>query len=143
MIRRIGLLGSIGLLLSLQAVVGPVRAAAGADVIVAELQDIRVVTRQAGDLGLFVTTVSCNVGDTPVNWFSLGFSDAARRTQHPLITQNFYRMADGRLEQIGQSGVKHGFTALQNGGLCPKPCNPYPPMARGWAWGARIRTAAA
>ena len=102
----------------------------GPDVIVAELEQVRIVTRDSGDLGLFVTTVSCNVGNTPINWFSLHSPDAGRRSDHPVITQGFYRLANSRLEQIGQSGVKHGFTALQNGGLCPLPCVPNPDGTR-------------
>jgi hypothetical protein len=46
-----------------------------------------------------------------LNWFALP------NTDHPVIPQNLYRMSGGatndeRFEQIGQSNVKHAFTAL-------------------------------
>src|SRR5690606_23232767 len=43
---------------------------------------------------------------------------------HPVIPQNLYRMsANGdRMEQIGQSNVKHAFTALTNN-ICGLGCN--------------------
>jgi hypothetical protein len=57
-----------------------------------------------------------------LNWFALPNND------HPVIPQNLYRMSGGaandeRFEQIGQSNVKHAFTALQNN-LCGLGCQP-------------------
>ena len=51
-------------------------------------------------------TTACNVGDVPINWGPGGSSN------HPVIGQNFFRIADGRIEQLGQSYVKHGFCAV-------------------------------
>ena len=67
-------------------------------------------------VGLGVGTTSCNNGDQPFNWFALPQID------HPVIPQNFYRMSGGadnleRFEQIGQSWLKHAFTALE-GTVC-------------------------
>ena len=61
-------------------------------------------------------TTSCNNGDQPFNWFALPQID------HPVIPQNLYRMSGGatndeRFEQIGQSWLKHAFTALE-GTVC-------------------------
>ena len=49
-----------------------------------------------------------------------------RNTDHPVIPQNFYRMSGGttntdRFEQVGQSWLKHAFTAV--GTLCGLGCN--------------------
>lgn len=37
------------------------------------------------------------------------------RDQHPYLVWNMYRIADGRIEQIGSSGVKHAFFSINSG----------------------------
>jgi hypothetical protein len=64
----------------------------------------------AGIYAYAVGTNACNAGDEPVNWINGG-------TQHPVIAQNFYRLKNGRFEQIGQSWLKHGFASTN--GACP------------------------
>ncbi|MCA9243493.1 MAG: hypothetical protein KDA32_06035 [Phycisphaerales bacterium] len=88
----------------------------GPDVIVGACHD---VTRwgQVGSIHAYsVGTTSCSIGTTPVLWRSSGSGS----NEHPVIAQNFYRLKDGRFEQIGQSWLKHGFTAVNNGicGTC-------------------------
>jgi hypothetical protein len=56
-----------------------------------------------------------------LDWFALPDND------HPVIPQNMYRMSGGasnndRFEQIGQSSVKHAFTALTEN-ICSLGCN--------------------
>ncbi len=69
-----------------------------------------------GITGYAVGTTSCNVGDQRLKWF-------AGTPEHPVIAQNFYRLKDGRFEQIGLSWLKHGFYALSQN-LCRSPgCN--------------------
>jgi len=51
-----------------------------------------------------IATRSFNAGDTNLTWNS---------TTHPVISQNLFRLKDGRLEQIGMGWVKHGFCAIQ------------------------------
>ena len=64
-----------------------------------------------GDITAFsVGTKSCNTGTCWLNWI-------ASTNDHPTITQNMYRLKNSRFEQIGQSWVKNGFTALQQS-LC-------------------------
>jgi hypothetical protein len=63
-------------------------------------------------VGLAVSTTSCNAGDEFVNFFALP------ATTHPVIPHNLYRMSGGagndeRFEQIGQSWMKHAFGADQ------------------------------
>src|ERR1044072_5223488 len=85
----------------------------GPDVIVGGLSGLAQFGASSGtQVGLAVGTDSCNAGVVPLNWFALPNND------HPVIPQNLYRMSGGasnndRFEQIGQSSVKHAFTALQ------------------------------
>jgi hypothetical protein len=63
-------------------------------------------------VGLGVSTTSCNAGNVEVHFFQLP------NTDHPVIPHNLYRMSGGtnnndRFEQIGQSWVKHAFGADQ------------------------------
>ncbi len=92
--------------------------AAGADVIVGNLEGTTIYARAGGIAALSVGTVSCNAGDTVLQW------NALPSNRHPVIGMNMYRLLDNRLEHIGQSWVKHGFTALQ-GNLCG-PCRANP-----------------
>ncbi len=64
-----------------------------------------------------IGTTSCNIGTQPLSWVDEGGSNA-----HPVIGQNFFRLANGRFEQLGQSWLKHGFFALQ-GTICCS-CSP-------------------
>jgi hypothetical protein len=65
-----------------------------------------------------VGTKSCNIGTCWLNWIS-------NTNQHPVIGQNLYRLKAGRFEHIGQSWLKHGFTALTENlcGSCNSPPN--------------------
>ncbi len=51
-----------------------------------------------------IATRSFNIGDTNLTWSTL---------LHPAISQNLFRIKDGRIEQIGMGWVKHGFCAIQ------------------------------
>ncbi len=88
-------------------------ASSGPDVIVGDLPSMaQFGSAVAGYVGLAIGTTSCNMGNVEFNWFAMP------NTDHPVIPQNFYRMSGGpdnarRFEQIGQSWLKHGFTALQ------------------------------
>lgn len=94
----------------------------GPDVIVGDLSGLAQFGSSAGtQVGLAVGTDSCNFGTVDLDWFALPDND------HPVIPQNLYRMSGGanndeRFEQIGQSSVKHAFTALTNN-ICSLGCN--------------------
>jgi len=94
----------------------------GPDVIVGDLSGLNQPSASSGtQVGLAVGTDSCNAGTVNLNWFALPAND------HPVIPQNLYRMSGGaanndRFEQIGQSSVKHAFTALTQN-LCGFGCN--------------------
>ena len=83
----------------------------GPDVIVSKLESI-ALWGNSGDIGGYsISTTSCNIGDELLEWLDYvpGTNDELNR--HPVIAQNFYRLKDGRFEQIGMSWVKHGFYA--------------------------------
>lgn len=91
----------------------------GPDVIVGDLSGLAQFGSSSGtQVGLAVGTDSCNFGTVDLDWFALPSND------HPVIPQNLYRMsASGdRFEQIGESNVKHAFTALANN-ICNLGCN--------------------
>ena len=94
----------------------------GPDVVVGDLSGLAQFGANSGtQVGLAVGTDSCNFGTVDLNWFALPSND------HPVIPQNMYRMSGGannneRFEQIGQSSVKHAFTALTNN-ICSLGCN--------------------
>jgi hypothetical protein len=112
---------------------------AGPDIIVGDLPDLEQFGSAGSQVGLAVATTSCNNGDEPVNFFALPDTD------HPLVPQNLYRISGGadnteRLEQIGQSWMKHTFGAsefdecdlgcntnncVQFSQLCPGCSDPY------------------
>lgn len=94
----------------------------GPDVVVGDLSGLAQFGGSSGtQVGLAVGTDSCNFGTVNLHWFQLPDND------HPVIPQNLYRMSGGefndeRFEQIGQSSVKHAFTALTNN-ICNLGCN--------------------
>lgn len=91
----------------------------GPDVVVGDLSGLAQFGGSSGtQVGLAVGTDSCNYGTVDLNWFANPAND------HPVIPQNLYRMSANldRMEQIGQSNVKHAFTALTNN-ICSLGCN--------------------
>ena len=79
--------------------------AVGADLYVADLYDA-IRWGRSGDVTAFnFGTIACNAGDEVIPWEAL-------TAQHPVMTQNMYRLKDGRFEQIGMNWVKHGFGSL-------------------------------
>ena len=78
----------------------------GPDVIVGSLSDMTNYGQVGGVYAYSIGTDSCNIGDQELLWL-------ANNPNHPVIGQNIYRLNDGRFQQIGQSWLKHGFTALQ------------------------------
>lgn len=94
----------------------------GPDVVVGDLTGLAQFGSSSGtQVGLAIGTDSCNFGTIDLNWFANPAND------HPTIPQNLYRMSGGasndeRFEQVGQSSVKHAFTALTQN-LCALGCN--------------------
>lgn len=90
--------------------------AVGPDVIVGAIPDVSTYTAVGGINAYAIGTTSCNVGTQPLLW-------QASTTDHPVIAQNLYRLANDRLEMVGISWLKHGFTALAQN-LCATCQNP-------------------
>jgi len=88
----------------------------GPDVFVARHTDIGYYGSVGNITAYAIGTDACNNGDVPVIWIQNG-------VQHPVIAQNFYRLKDGRFEQVGQSWLKHGFSSTNSGtcGTCTQP----------------------
>ncbi len=86
----------------------------GPDVIVGDLPDFSSWGTYQGISAFSVGTTSCNIGNRVLRWES-------SNNFHPVIGQNLYRHkmvnGAGQFEMIGQSFLKHGFTAL-NGNIC-------------------------
>ena len=90
----------------------------GPDVIVGDLSDLAHWGQSPdGSIQAYsVGTVSCNIGSTPLQW-------NGSTNQHPVIAQNLFRIANGRIEQVGQSWAKWAFLALNESfcGACQDP----------------------
>jgi len=94
----------------------PLIAATGPDVIVGALtgpQNWTPNTSPNGFKAYSVGTTSCNVGTTNLSW------QQSPNTNHPVIGQTLYRLTQdpttgvSRMEQLGQTWLKHAFCALQ------------------------------
>jgi hypothetical protein len=80
---------------------------------------IEVTVPGQGDLG---TSTALWAADIP--WFTMftGPNQPYGNDQHPFLIWNMYRVdADGLIEQIGRSGVKHAFVTVNGGSECPYP----------------------
>ncbi|MEM7453011.1 MAG: hypothetical protein AAF456_01530 [Planctomycetota bacterium] len=82
----------------------------GPDVIVGSIPSIRRWGSVGNQTSFSIGTTSCNIGDADMDWIS-------QSNIHPVISQNVYRVKDGRIEQLGMSWLKHGF-AVAAGSLC-------------------------
>ena len=111
-LSAVGAVGALCLVLSSSAVAQ----ATGPDVIVGDLYDLASHGVSGTTHAYSVGTISCNVGTVNLSW-------VASTNQHPVIGCSLYRVKDGRMEQIGISWLKHGFTAL-TGSVCNTCNNP-------------------
>jgi hypothetical protein len=89
--------------------------AAGADAVATDVGEIEQRGRLGSEVAFGMSSTICNLGDRPMDWF------ANPDPRHPFLVFNLYRLKNDRLEQIGQSWVKHGFSASQ-GSNCGTVC---------------------
>lgn len=101
----------LGPLLALLLAAGASTAGDGPDINVlrvgSDASDYPFYGESGGIAAYSMATTSCNPGTAPVNWTS---------SDHPVIGQNIFRLRDGYFEQLGQSWLKHGFCAVNEGG---------------------------
>ncbi|QOJ13868.1 MAG: immunoglobulin domain-containing protein [Planctomycetia bacterium] len=82
----------------------------GPDVIVSTIgTTITDYTKVGTIMPYAFTTVSCNLGEADAIWIDC--TSGPNCNQHPVISQNMYRLKGGRFEQIGMAWLKHGFCA--------------------------------
>jgi hypothetical protein len=67
------------------------------------------------EVSFSMVTQICNLGDAPMDWL------ANPDGRHPFLVFGLYRRDAERVVQIGQSWVKHGFSASQSDG-CGREC---------------------
>jgi hypothetical protein len=94
----------------------------GADVIAGDITGPTFWGGSGGVSAYSIGTISCNIGNVDLLWDDTT-SDGTPANLHPLMSQNMFRMKDGRIEQIGQSWLKHGFFAINGSGLCAPVCD--------------------
>lgn len=108
---------------------------AGPDVIVGDIVSPTAWGQFTGISAFSVGTVSCNKGDTPINWYTDGTFPAQPElwNDHPVILQNLYRWrvfsGAGHFDQIGMSFGKHAYSALQ-ANACSFGCSANPNATR-------------
>jgi hypothetical protein len=79
----------------------------GPDVIIGRLIDVPFYGQSGDILAYSIGTDACNAGNAIVPW-------AGGTSHHPVISQSFFRLKDGRFEQLGTSWVKHTYFAGNN-----------------------------
>jgi hypothetical protein len=82
--------------------------AAGPDITHQEIQDVSNYGQVGGIYGYAWGSYTCNLGDTSLSWINAGT---------PALGMNAYRLADGRLVQIGLGFAKHA-CCVGNGTGC-------------------------
>jgi hypothetical protein len=84
--------------------------APGPDVIVGDIPSTRRWGTVGTETSYSIGTTSCNIGTTRLNWIQ-------STNVHPVISQNLFRIKNGRIEHLGMSWLKHGFSVAA-GSLC-------------------------
>lgn len=85
----------------------------GPDVIVGDITNSARFSPLNGISAYSFGATSCNIGTEDALWI-------VNTPDHPLVHQAIYRLKNGRIEQLGQSWLKHTFGTIDNGicGTC-------------------------
>lgn len=110
-VRVAGFSGATGVF-TLTATSNPGGSTVGVDVVYSDTQGIHYWGSSGGIHSYSLGTTTCNMGDVNLPWNSTS----------PLFAMNAYRLANGRLEQIGMSWLKNATVAGAGSG-CGLPCN--------------------
>ena len=97
---------------TLTATLNPGGSAGGVDVVYSDTQGIHYWGSSGGIHAYSLSSHTCNLGDANLPWNSTS----------PLLGMNAYKLANGRLEQIGMSWLKNATVAAAGSG-CGLPCN--------------------
>lgn len=81
--------------------------AIGPDIVMSGISDEESYGSEDGVSALMFGQINCNRSDEWVAYFST-------TNEHPIMTQNFCRLSQGRFEQLGESWVYHEFYATDS-----------------------------
>ena len=84
-------------------------------------QMARLGTFPTGQIAVAPSATLKNVGSTEVPWYGKfsGTFPPYNNDQHPQLVWNMYRIANGAVEQIGVSPLKHAFLTVNSNCGCP------------------------
>ena len=93
------------------------------DIAMVEMSGVSQIVRSGGRVALAPNAKLENVGTAAVPWYRPIFPDGGGNPaivgDHPILTMAVYRLANGTLEQIGLSEIKHVFFAQNADCNCP------------------------
>lgn len=99
------------------------------DISLSGLDSVTQLAREPGGrVAIAASADLTNVGTNSVEWFQAIIPDDVPGDigPHPYLSLHLYRLADGRLREIGQSDVKHAFQSVNSGCVCPAGHTIYP-----------------
>ena len=90
------------------------------DVALIGIDQVDQVARDTGFVAVAPSATLKNVGATDVPWIAKFQPPAPpyNNDQHPYLVWNMYRIAGGRIEQIGASAAKHAFFTVNSNCTC-------------------------
>jgi hypothetical protein len=102
--------------------IAPGAGAQGADLIVGDITGSSAYVSAGSPKAYSLGITLCNTGDTPANYDPTTGS-------HPVVTQNLYRLQNGRFVQIGQAWAAHLLAGAVQQSLCGT-CTPWGDLSR-------------